>query len=92
MFEGVKRTLVESYIGAIALGYLFAQSVLHLANIFIVPVASWVVQNQYRDVMPRMAVSTGRLLQGALPEFLWFISILLVWYALLRWLYFKPLK
>jgi hypothetical protein len=34
MFERLKQSVVESYIGAIALGWLLAQSLVHFANIF----------------------------------------------------------
>jgi len=34
MFERLKQGVVESYVGAIALGRLLAQSPVHFANIF----------------------------------------------------------
>src|SRR5256885_8069915 len=36
MFERLKRSLVESFIGAIALGYLLAQTILYRSGIFAV--------------------------------------------------------
>ena len=38
MLERFKRALVESFIGAIGLGYLLAQGILHFVNIFASPV------------------------------------------------------
>lgn len=38
MLNRLKRTLVESFVGAIALGYLLAQTILHFVNIFASPV------------------------------------------------------
>lgn len=92
MFERLKRALVESFVGAIALGYLFAQGILHFVNIFTSPVAGWVARKEYREFIPRTTASAGFSLQDALPELIRFFLLLLVWYVLLRWLYFKPLK
>jgi hypothetical protein len=38
MFNRLKRAVVESYVGAIALGYLFAQGMFRFVNIFASPV------------------------------------------------------
>ena len=88
MFDRMKQALVESYVGAIALGYLFAQGVLHFVNIFVSPVAGWLSRKQYGELMHP---TTGFSPQDALPELVRFFLLLLVWYVLLRWLYFKRL-
>ncbi|HEV2489831.1 MAG TPA: hypothetical protein VGT03_08485 [Candidatus Acidoferrales bacterium] len=92
MFERLKRTLVESYVGAIALGYLLAQVILHFVEIFAYPVAVWVSRNYYQSIIQRTTPSAGLSFQDALPELERFVVLLLVWYLLLRWLYLKPLK
>jgi hypothetical protein len=92
MFDRLKRALVESYVGAIALGYLFAEAILHFVNIFASPVASWVSRKQYGEFVSRTTVATGFSPQDALPELVRFFLLLLVWYVLMRWLYFKPLN
>ena len=92
MFERLKRTLVESYVGAIALGYLLAQVILHFVEICASPVAVWVSRNYYQSIIPRTTPSAGLSFQDALPELERFLVLLLVWYLLLRWLYFKPVK
>ncbi len=92
MFERLKRTLVESYVGAIALGFLLAQVILHFVEIFAAPVAVWILRNYYQSIVPRTTPSAGLSFQDALPELERFLVLLLVWYLLLRWLYFKPLK
>lgn len=76
----------------VALGYLFAQGVLHFVNIFASPVAGWISRKQYGEFVPRTTGSAGFSLQDALPELTRFLLLLLVWYFLLRWLYFKPPK
>jgi hypothetical protein len=88
----LKRALVESFVGAIALGYLMAQGIISFAGIFATPVGAWISRNEF----PGFAAS-GRLapispFDPALPDLIRFAVYLVVWYALLRWLYFKPLK
>ncbi len=92
MFERLKRAIVESYVGAIALGYLLAQCILHFVNIFAAPIGGWVSRTEYRDIAPRTASLAGFSFNDALPELVRFFFLLLVWYALFHWLYFKPLK
>jgi hypothetical protein len=92
MFDRLKQALVESYVAAIALGYLLAQSILHFVNIFASPVAGWISRKQYGGLVPGTTALPGFSLQDALPELVRFVLLLLVWYVLLRWLYFKPLN
>jgi ABC-type sulfate transport system permease component len=88
MFDRLKRTLVESFVGAIALGYLFAQAALYLVNVFAAPVAGWVRRKEF----PGSTATAGLSLQAALPQLVSFVVLLLIWYVLLRWLYFTPPK
>jgi hypothetical protein len=92
MFERLRRALVESFVGAIALGYALAQCILHFVNIFTAPVAGWITRNEYRDIVARTTALADFSLKDALPELIRFCLLLAVWYVLLRWLYFKPLK
>lgn len=92
MFERLKRALVESFVGAVALGYLLAQAVLHFANVFTSPLSGWVARKELREFGCRSTALAGISVQDALPELVRFLIILPVWYFLLRWLYFSPLK
>lgn len=93
MLKRVKRALVESYIGAIGLGYLLAQIVLHFVAVFSAPVAVWVQERTTMSLIPRSGPPPRLQLQDALPEVLNFLLLLLLWYLLLRWLYLeKPAK
>ncbi len=92
MFERLKRALVESFVGAIALGYLLAQCILHFVNIFASPIAGWVSRNDYRAIIPNGATLAGFSLKDALPDLSRFVVLFLVWYLLVRWLYFSPPK
>jgi len=53
------------------------------------------MRNEYRDVM--QVISAGKSLPGfslkeSLPNLAEFLFLALVWYYLLRWLYFAPQK
>jgi hypothetical protein len=90
MFDRLKRSLVDSYVGAIALGWIFADGILGVCNIFVAPVTGWIHRSEYRHFTNPSSGSSGILLQDALPDLLRSFLILLVGYLLLRWLYFKP--
>lgn len=92
MLERLKRSLIESYVGAIALGYLLASDILHLVGVFAAPFSGWVSRRQYGGLLPHSGSLPGFSLQDAVPELVRFVVLLLVWYVLVRWLYFKPVK
>jgi hypothetical protein len=87
MLDWLKRALVDSYVGAVGLGYLLSQCVLHFVNIFAMPVVQWVARDQYHAIVPRLG-SSGFSPKDALPDLVKFVVMLLVWLVLLRWLYF----
>jgi hypothetical protein len=92
MLKRLRTALVTSFVGAIALGWLFAQGILHFASIFSVPIASWLRRREYSGVMGHTRVTTNFYLQDALPELVRSLVLLALGYLLLRWLYFKPLE
>jgi hypothetical protein len=91
MLERLKRVLVNSFVGAMTLGWVFAQGILHFAYVFSAPVAGWITRREYHGIADRATISTSFSLQDALPELVRSFSLLLVAYVLLRWLYYKPL-
>ena len=94
MLERLRKGIVESYVGTIALGWLLADVVTHFANIFASPVASWVSRREYREMpLPsHLSFSQDFLLRDALPELIRTVLIFGAWYVLLYWLYLRPLK
>src|ERR1039458_8803794 len=87
MFSRLKRSLVESYVGARALGWIFAYAILDFVGIFTTPLAYWVTRTEYRTVlMP----DPQNLLFRALPDVVASPALFLLGYVLLRWLYFGP--
>lgn len=91
MLKRLKKALVESFVGAIALGWLFAQGILHFANIFAAPFAGWITRWEYRGLSNSTTLPSGFLFRDALPELVRSFFVFLMGYILLRWLYFKPL-
>ncbi len=92
MLKRLRKALVKSFVGAIALGWVFADSISQLASMFAAPVASWITRREYRDFAQRTEVGTAFSLQGALPYLIRFSALLIVGCLLLRWLYWKPLE
>src|SRR5882757_7751423 len=91
MLERLRSVLVNSFVGAIALGWVFAQAILHFAYVVSAPVAGWVTRRVYHQMtLDRTTTPTAFSLQDALPELVRSVSLLLVGYVLLRWLYYKP--
>jgi uncharacterized membrane protein YsdA (DUF1294 family) len=90
MLDRLKRALVDSYVGAIALGWLLAQDILHFVGIFGAPVGAWVSQNTYRAMTQKSTGAEGFPFEAAFPELVRTFLLLLIWFALFRWLYLKP--
>jgi hypothetical protein len=81
---GQNRPPVESYVGAIALAYLFAQGVLHFVNIFASPIAGGTRESNMGHLRRATASAAGLPLEAALPELIRFFLLLLLWFFLLR--------
>ncbi len=92
MLKRMKRGLVESYVGAIALGWILAQMVAHFVNVFAAPVANWISIKEYAGFGLHSSPPTGLQFRDGLPELVRFIFYLLIWYILFRWLYLEPTK
>lgn len=88
MLDRIREAMVKSFAGAIAVGWLFAQGVLHFAYMLAAPVSDWGLRTTYRSMSLPANLPTGFSLQPALPELVKSLAILLVAHVLLRWLYF----
>jgi hypothetical protein len=88
----LKLALVESYVGAIALGYLMAEGIISFGGIFAAPVGTWISRNEFPGLAPSGTLAPFSAFESALPYLIRFVVYLVVWYALLRWLYFTPLQ
>ena len=90
MLKRLKRALVESYIGAIALGWLLADDIMQFANIFATPIQEWAARHEYSNLIAKAPApaASGLPLEFAEPAVVRFLLILAIWYGLVRWLYF----
>ena len=68
MFERLKKALVDSFVEAIALGWIFAQRILHFTDVFSAPFANWIMRREYPGFLDHVTGSTSFSLQYALPE------------------------
>jgi hypothetical protein len=93
MFDRLKRSLVESFVGPLALGWVFAWAILDFVNIFSAPLSSWISRNEFRhmEVTGMNAIPAGLFVRDALPNVVSSFALFLIGYLLLRWLYFKPM-
>lgn len=89
MLKRLKRALINSYVGTIAIGWIFAQGILHFAYVFSAPITSWIARNEYRGIMEQSTVK-GFALRDGVPDLVRSIALLVLGYLLLKWLYFGP--
>ena len=89
MLDRMKQSLVDSYVGAIGLGWLFASGIQSFAISFSESIAGWIERSEYRGIMVTPPV-TSFLLRDAVTNALRAFVLLLIGYILLRWLYYKP--
>ena len=83
----VKELLVDSFVGAIALGLLLSNAIVRLANGLTMPVTNWLVRTQFQGFTnpPPQPFS---LREGG-PELIRAFVLFVIWCALLYSLYFK---
>ena len=91
MLNRLKRALVDSFVGAVALGYLLAETILSFAGIFSVPAGTWAGRSTYQQMLGHPSMPARFPYEAGVPELVRFLVLLIVWYVLLRWLYFTPI-
>lgn len=89
MLKRMKKALVESYVGAIALGYVLAEVIFAFANIFASPIENWVDQVDYQRLTRVEFPSATIQFHEAWPPLVRCLSYLIVGYILFRWLYLE---
>jgi nitric oxide reductase large subunit len=87
MLERVKTALVDSFVGAIAIGMLLSQGISQIVRVAVNPLTVWLLKRQYSENYPVSASRAGTL-ESMLPQLLMSVFLLLIAYGLLRWLYF----
>jgi hypothetical protein len=92
MLVRLKKALVESYVGAIALGWIFAQSIFRLINVVTKPLSEWEAQRVLSELRMSNASQSGFSLRSSIPELVAALALALVGLLLLRWLYYAPVE
>jgi hypothetical protein len=88
MFPRLKNALVDSYVGAIALGYLLAEGIEHIINVFTAPFSEWVAQKEFQWMMPQNVPLPGLSIRSSLPHLVHGVFYVFIGLTLLRWLYY----
>jgi hypothetical protein len=88
MLHRLKTALVDSYVGAIALGYLLGEGVEQIATAFAAPFSEWIALQELRRLSLPSESSAGFGLRASLPHLAHGVFFILIGLALLRWLYY----
>jgi hypothetical protein len=88
MFKRLKTALVDSYVGAIALGYLVAEGFEQIAAGFLAPFSEWIQLRALHYLTPQVSPEPKLNLVISLPHFFYGVFYEIIAFVLLRWLYF----
>jgi predicted Kef-type K+ transport protein len=86
LLSRLRRALADSFVGAIALGWLFAQGIFQIVSIFTLPVSSWYQQRRVEQLRA-VTVPLGFPYQVAIAPAISGLLLLIAGFLLLRWLY-----
>lgn len=92
MFPRLKKALVDSFVGAIAVGFLFAEGAQQIMSIFTAPFASWIELKEMHWLLPQSTPEPALLFRSSLPHLAQALFLLAMSWVLLRWLYYPPRK
>jgi predicted Kef-type K+ transport protein len=94
MLDRLKTALVESFAGAIAIGFLLSEGIMRVAYIFSEPVTRWILERIQQEQNSRDPNSFAALprfpFEMAIPELFTALFLLVMAFVLLRWLYLPP--
>ena len=88
MFKRLKNVLVDSFVGTIALGWIFAQGLKGLVDFLIEPATRWLTQRQYWVRTHSDSNPPVFPFPMAISYLLTSLFLILISYFLLRWLYY----
>ncbi|HEV2484411.1 MAG TPA: hypothetical protein VGT08_02675 [Terracidiphilus sp.] len=91
MLERVKTALVDSFVGAIAIGLLLSQGISQIVRVAVNPITVWLQQRQYSENYS-VGAPRAALIESILAQLLVSVFLLLIVYVLLRWLYFPHVE
>ena len=91
MLSRLKTALVESFAGAIAIGFLIAQGIQRMAYVVSDPLTRWIaarIQGEEAARIWRNTVPQRFTFELALPQLFVALFLLSMAFVLVRWLYF----
>jgi predicted Kef-type K+ transport protein len=94
MLDRIKKALVESFAGAIAIGWLLSEGIYHCAALIVSPLTIWAQmkleqeQNPSRSILYEQPQRFPYEQVGS--QVLLILILLLLAFLLLRWLYIEP--
>jgi hypothetical protein len=89
MVDRLKAALVNSFVGAITLGWIFAQAILQCASLLILPLAQAIMARESPNFSVLGTPASIFSIEALLPGLIRVVFLLLVGYGLLRWLYYE---
>jgi hypothetical protein len=88
MLNRLKRALVDSYVGAIALGYLLGEGVEQLAMVVTAPFSEWIGLREMHWISPQNYLEPSFRFQPSIGPLVHGVFFVLLGLVLLRWLYY----
>ena len=92
MFRRIKTALVDSFVGAIAVGYLLAQALENIGYAFAAPFTRLMDEKALQLTSNSRAGHPSLSLAAGLPQLLSGCIYLFTAWVLLRWLYYNARK
>lgn len=94
MLERVKNALIDSFVGAIAVAWLFAEGIMSVVGSFTSPLTRWLLDRMRWRESPTFSHAFGSPPQFpfemAIPQLIGAVLLLVLAYLLFRWLYLGP--
>lgn len=88
MHERLKAALVDSFVGAIAIGLLVSQGLAEIVGLFINPITVWLQQRQRSESFPPGSPDASLAFQSVFIQLIRAVLVLMIAYGMLYWLYF----
>jgi len=92
MLERIKKALVESFVGVIVVGSLFASGIVSFVTGIAAPLANWLAEWIQQEKVPAGFLNQPPPFgyQLFIDEWIAAALLLLIAFLLLRWLYIEP--
>lgn len=94
MVDRMKKALIDSFVGAIAVAWLFAEGIMSLVASFTAPLSNWLIERMRWQQSPAFSRAFENQppfpFAMAIPQLIAAVLFLVVAYLLFRWLFLAP--